>query len=338
MNPPSDGRGSTNVTSGPMPEFVVTADRGDSGRRLDRVLCRHLAELHRVSRARVQSWIESGHVTLNGKLARRTALKVAAGDRVTIASSAPLVQRHRPMPENLPLDLLFEDETCMAVNKAAGIVIHPAYKHGSGTLINALLWRARDWPAGQRPSLLGRLDRDTSGVVIVAKSAAAHAALQRALHSGRATKDYLAIAYGRVPRRGKIELRLSRDAADRRRVTAASTDGTPSVTTFENLAPRAPAGVSVVRCGLVTGRMHQIRVHFAARGWPLVGDTAYGGARPPRIADPLLAERLRRFPRQALHSWRVAFDHPVTGARLQIEAPVPEDLRGLLDELGIEGF
>jgi 23S rRNA pseudouridine1911/1915/1917 synthase len=337
MNPPNDtGRG-TNVTGGTVPEFVVTADRGDSGRRLDVVLCRHLAQLHRVSRARVQSWIERGYVTLNGRLARRTALRVAAGDRLTVASAAPLVQRSHPAPENLPLDVLFEDETCLAVNKAAGVVIHPAYRHVSGTLINALLWRARDWSAGQRPSLLGRLDRGTSGVVIVAKSAASHAALQRALHSGRAAKEYLAITYGRVPRRGRIEMLLSRDSTDRRRVTVASTDGTPSVTTFENLAPLTTAGVSVVRCGLVTGRMHQIRVHFAARGWPLVGDATYGGKRPRHIADPRLAERLQRFPRQALHAWHVAFDHPITGARLQIEAPVPEDLRGLLDEIGFKG-
>ena len=110
--------------------------------------------------------------------------------------------------------------------------------------------------------------------------------------------------------------------------------GHPASPRSRTLHRSRPPGVSVVRCGLVTGRMHQIRVHFAARGWPLVGDTIYGGARPPRIADPMLAERLRRFPRQALHAWHVAFDHPVTGARLQIEAPVPEDLRGLLDELG----
>jgi 23S rRNA pseudouridine1911/1915/1917 synthase len=326
------------MTSRTGPEFVVTADRGDAKRRLDVVLCRHLAELHRVSRARVQSWIEEGYVTLNGRPARRAALRVAAGDRLTLASAAPLVARGRPVPENLPLDVLFEDETCLAVNKAAGIVIHPAYKHASGTLINALLWRARDWPSGQRPSLLGRLDRDTSGVVVVAKNAAAHAALQRALQSDRAAKEYLAITYGRVPRRGRVEMLLSRDSTDRRRVAAGSTAGRPSVTTFENLAPLAPGGVSVVRCRLLTGRMHQIRVHFAARGWPLVGDGTYGTARPAFIADPVLAERLKRFPRQALHAWQVAFDHPVTGARLQIEAPVPEDLQGLMEEIGFKRF
>ena len=196
-------RHGTNVTSGTVPEFVVTGRSRRFGAAASTWCSAAISQSSTASRARGCS------PGLKAAMSRSTASSLDAppsGWRpeiaLTIASTVPLVQRHRPAPENMPLDVLFEDETCLAVNKAAGIVIHPAYKHVSGTLINALLWRARDWPSGQRPSLLGRLDRDTSGVVIVAKSAAAHAALQRALQSGRATKDYLAIAYGRVPRRG----------------------------------------------------------------------------------------------------------------------------------------
>jgi 23S rRNA pseudouridine1911/1915/1917 synthase len=210
--------------------------------------------------------------------------------------------------------------------------------------MNALLWHARAWPATQRPSLVGRLDKLTSGILVVAKTAAVHAALQRTSISSE--KDYLAVVYGRVSVAGgggggggggQIDLRLGRDRGDRRRVVASATVGAPSLTRFERLARVAAprAGLSLLRCRLTTGRTHQIRVHLAARGWPLVGDPVYGEPRWSQVIDPALAATLQAFPRQALHAWRVAITHPVTHDRLLLEAPVPHDLEGLLTASGL---
>jgi 23S rRNA pseudouridine1911/1915/1917 synthase len=320
----------------PSPPRVLTADRGDAGLRLDLVLRRHLTDVGAASRTRVQAWIENGQVTVNGAPVRRAAARAAFGDvvAVTLPETAP---RRRMAAEDVRLEVLYEDEHLLALDKPAGLVVHPSYRHTEGTVMNALLWHARGWPAAQRPSLVSRLDKLTSGVVVVAKTPAIHAALQRAMGiSGE--KDYLAVVYGRVNvARGEIDLPLGRDRGDRRRVVGSATAGAPSLTRFERLARVAAprAGLSLLRCRLETGRTHQIRVHLAARGWPLVGDPAYGEPRWSQIADLTLAAMLRAFPRQALHAWRVGLTHPVTGARLEIEADVPDDLKELLQVSGL---
>ena len=318
---------------------TITVDRGDGGRRLDIVLRRHLADIRSATRTRVQRWIRAGHVAVNGCPVRRVAARPAAGDRVSV-NLAGVARKARPAPENLPLDVIFEDDYLLAVNKPAGLVTHPAYKHPTGTLVNALLWLARDWEPTGRPSLVGRLDKHTSGVVIVAKGAAAHAALQRELTSSRAAKEYLAIVYGRVkPVRGVIDLPLGRDPGDRRRVVVDRTAGSASVTSFERLECVAvpPLALSLLRCRLSTGRMHQIRAHLAAKDTPLIGDPVYGEPHWATVIDQALAATLRAFPRQALHAHRIEFIHPMTRTRLQIEAPVPEDLRALMDAMGFQG-
>jgi 23S rRNA pseudouridine1911/1915/1917 synthase len=203
--------------------------------------------------------------------------------------------------------------------------------------MNALLWYARTWPRGQRPSLVGRLDKGTSGILVVAKTAAIHAALQRTMASSATEKDYLVVVYGHVKlARGEIRLRLGTDPMDRRRRIASSTVGAPSLTRFERLArvPAPRAGLALLRCRLVTGRTHQIRAHLTARNWPPVGDTVYGEPRWTMIGDPGLAAALRAFPRQALHAWRLAFVHPVTNRRVLLEAPLPRDFDGLLAAAG----
>ena len=238
-------------------------------------------------------------------------------------------------------EVLLEDDHLLVLDKPAGMVVHPSYKNKTGTLLDAL--QAREWPAETRPSIVGRLDKLTSGIVVVAKSAAMHAALQRHLASGASEKTYLAIVYGRVSEeRGTIDLRLRHDPKDRRIIVvhdinapdgAAASGGRVSATEFERLSSvEAPdAGLSLLRCRLVTGRRHQIRVHLAARGWPIVGDPQYGEPRWSRVVDPALAAALEQFPRQALHAWRVAFDHPVTRQRVTIEAPLPRDLAELME-------
>lgn len=310
---------------------TIELDRGDAGVRLDLVLARHLAGVQGVTRSRLQRWIAEGQVTVNSRIVRRVASRVAPGDAivVTLPAAAP---RRALAASDLPVEVLYEDADLLAVNKPPGLVAHPTHAHADGTLLNALAGLARTWPEGQRPSLLNRLDKLTSGVVLVARTAAFHASLQRALASRAAEKDYLAIVYGKPPLTGTIELRLQRDGVDRRKIVASATRGLPSTTRFARLSTaRLGAGVwlSLVRCRLVTGRTHQIRVHLASSGWPIVGDPVYGEPRWESVRDDSLRERLRTFPRQALHAWRIAFPHPNGGAKVTIEAPIPEDLRAL---------
>jgi 23S rRNA pseudouridine1911/1915/1917 synthase len=324
---------------------ILTADRGDAGRRVDLMIRRHLTDLRTASRTRVQAWIEAGLVSINGTAVHRAATRVALGDVVAVAppnlKHAGSFERHVDhgmSAEDLPLEVLYEDDYLLALDKRAGIVVHPAYKHATGTVMNALLWHARDWPAPQRPSIVGRLDKLTSGITLVAKTAAAHAALQRAMTANDTDKQYLAVVYGQVNvANGEVCFRLRRDPGDRRRVVASPTAGARSLTRFNRLARVAAphAGLSLVRCDLVTGRTHQIRVHLAARGWPLVGDPVYGEPLWSKVVDPMLATALRTFPRQALHAWRLTLTHPVSRARLSLEARIPRDLEQLLAAAGL---
>ena len=314
------------------------ADRGDAGRRIDLVVRRQLPDVDTATRTRVQKWIAGGCVTLNGIIVQRVSTRAALGDRVALTIPAADAARPRRvmLAEQMPLDIVFEDDHLLIVNKPAGLIVHPSYGHPRGTLMNGLLWRARQWTAGERPSLVGRLDKQTSGLVLVAKNRAVHAALQAAFAKpfGKpgVQKDYLALVYGRVPARGKIELRLRRDPRDRRKVIASPTFGAASVTTFERLArvKASRVGLALLRCRLGTGRTHQIRVHLAASGWPIVGDRKYGAPRWSEIADVEVAAALRDFPRQALHAWRIAFVHPVTRALIEVESVLPYDFTGLL--------
>ena len=202
---------------------VLTIDRGDIGRRVDLVVRRHLATSRRRHRTRVrEAWIESGRVLVNDRPASRVSVRVAAGDRIAVdAAALPVRQTITAQP--IALTILHEDAHLLVVDKPAGIVVHPTYRHTDATLMNALLWYARDWPAEQRPSLVGRLDKGTSGLVLVARTRTIHAALQRILARPDSEKTYLALVHGRVrPARGSIDLPLGRDPRDRRRVIVTS--------------------------------------------------------------------------------------------------------------------
>ncbi|HEY6509226.1 MAG TPA: RluA family pseudouridine synthase, partial [Vicinamibacterales bacterium] len=294
--------------------FQFTADRGDARLRLDQALVRRVGREVRLSRTQAQQWIGAGLVALNDRTARRPSQSVPEGARVVITLPAGTIRRAPPGAEALPLDVLYEDRHLLAVNKPAGVVVHPTYKHGSHTIINAVLWRLRDEPEA-RPGVLTRLDKDTSGLVLVALSPAVHAAVQAEARAGRVRKQYVAAVTGRpTPRRGSIRLPLGRDPQDRRLVVH-RTDGAASETRYEVLS--TTRGTSVVLCELVTGRTHQIRVHLAASGWPIIGDRTYGTA-----SDAIA--------RQALHAWRVELRHPVTGQSLRIVAPPPPDIEALV--------
>ena len=331
-------------------------------------MMRHFMGVPGLSRSRLQGWIAAGRVRINGAVIRRPAGRLAAGDDLEVELPAPPPSRRRVRPlaaQRLPLAILYEDEHLLALDKPAGMVVHPTGRYRDGTLVNALAWHLREGvaaaaaaaadgaaaaapaegerPAGEppevRPGLVHRLDRDTSGVLLVAKSRAAHAGLARAIKARALLKDYLAVVYGRAPLpKGRIELKLLRDPRDRRRVAASRTEGVSAATLYELLAesggPIERSGqavwLSLLRCRLVTGRTHQIRVHLAALGLPIVGDPLYGEPRHRGIADPALAALCSAFPRQALHAWRLALRHPVTGEELAIQAPLPADLCGLL--------
>jgi 23S rRNA pseudouridine1911/1915/1917 synthase len=289
---------------------TIHLDRGDVGTRIDRVLLRHLRDVPGISRNKIQKLIDAGAVHVNDETARRVAWRIAAGDEVTIdlPETRP---RQRPKAEPLPVHVLYEDDDLLIVDKPAGQVSHPSFKNTSGTLLNALLsYAAGEWT----PALVNRLDKDTSGLVLVAKSAAMQAALQRAMNRNDVDKEYLAVVSGKPsPAKGTIDLALDRDPWDRRRVMVRDRGGQPSVTRYERLAVSREGRFSIVRCRLITGRTHQIRVHLAAKGWPILGDATYG-TKDPRIA------------RQALHAWRLTFTHPRTRTRVQVEAAMPPDI------------
>ncbi len=318
---------------------TIKTDRGDHGVRVDRVLLRHLRDERSVSRNRIQKWIEAGDVLVNGAPPSRAAWRVQAGNDLQVRIEE-LPARTRSSGEVMALQVLYEDDDLLAVDKPAGLVVHPSYKNAAGTLINGVLERAKTWPAGSRPSLLGRLDKYTSGVVIVAKRPAVHAALQRAMESRRIDKDYAAIVWGLPsPMRGTIDLALDRDPWDRRRITVTDRGGQPSVTKYERLSVSGgnPSGLpafSLVRCRLITGRTHQSRVHLSARDWPIVGDAVYGLKKKAGALTPA-DEVALAFPRQALHAWRLTLRQPTTNAALVITAPLPDDMRQLVTALSL---
>jgi 23S rRNA pseudouridine1911/1915/1917 synthase len=313
------------------------ADRGDVGRRLDVAILRHLSAAGDLSRTRVQRWIDEGLVVVAGQPARRAAQRVQPGDTVVLHVVVAEQPRRRVLaPQALPLTVLLEDESFLAIDKPPGLVVHPTYKHADGTLLNALAHHARAWPTG-RPSVVNRLDMLTSGVVLVAKSPEAHEALARALRAPEARKEYLALVYGRLTRpRQRFRWSLGRDPFDRRRVMVRD-DGAVAVTDVERIEATRGArrGVTLVRCTLLTGRTHQVRVHLQAAGLPIVGDPVYGESGWEHLHDPALAERLRAFPRQALHAWQTRFMHPYSGRAVTVIAPPPRDLRDVLDAAGL---
>ncbi|HTO89242.1 MAG TPA: RluA family pseudouridine synthase [Thermoanaerobaculia bacterium] len=305
-----------------------------AGTRLDLFLASACSDL---SRSRIQRLIKEGAVRLSGASAKRSHV-VRAGDEVEVEVPEPrtsIVQ-----PEEIPLSVLYEDEHLLAIDKPAGLVVHPAPGHASGTLVNALLHHVRDLHGigGElRPGIVHRLDRNTSGVLLVAKTDLAHASLSHQMKRRSMRKEYLALVAG-VPRvrKGEVTFAIGRDPRDRKRMKAfRATEELPAGarqarTLYEIERDWFALGLTLLRCRLVTGRTHQIRVHLAASGLPVVGDPVYGRPRYDRVREPALKKRLAEFPRQALHAERVAFRHPASNQPIEIAAPLPEDLRNLL--------
>ncbi len=306
-----------------------------AGTRLDLFLAGACSDM---SRSRLQKLIDAGAARVDGEPARRSHV-VRAGENVSVEVPEP--REAKLEPQDIPLSILYEDEHLLAIDKPPGLVVHPAPGHASGTLVNALLHHVRDLAGigGElRPGIVHRLDRDTSGVLLVAKTDRAHQMLSRQMRRRSLRKEYLALCAG-VPRvrKGEVALAIGRDPRDRKKMKAfrpledAVPAGAREARTLYEIDEEWPAlGLTLLRCRLVTGRTHQIRVHLAAAGLPIVGDPVYGRPRYPRVKDEGLRRRLAEFPRQALHAERVAFHHPATQELVEVVAPLPSDLAGLL--------
>jgi 23S rRNA pseudouridine1911/1915/1917 synthase len=306
--------------------------RGEPAERLDRLVTQRLADIPGVSRVRVQEWIAAGRVRVDGVAVTRPSLRPAVNAEIEV-----LFPHARPHPvpaaQEIPLSILFEDDWLLAVDKPPGIVAHPTKSHADGTLVNALLFHFGKKEGGV--GLVNRLDMNTSGVLLVAKVPEVHARLARVLRTREAEKEYLAVVYGPVPfPKGRIDRRILHDPREPRRRTS-RTEGQEASTLWERVEESAGSGVALLRCRLLTGRTHQIRVHLQAEGMPIVGDPLYGEPRWKGLSDPALAAACRDFPRQALHAHRLRFPHPVTGERVEVVAPVPADLAGLLGAAGL---
>src|SRR5216684_2372467 len=313
------------MAESPTTQQKLTAASGDVGRRLDLFLAERVPEL---SRTRIQELIREDHVRVDGHIAK-VSHRVAAGETIEIE-----VLPRPPMealPEDLPLDLLLVDDDFVIVNKPAGMVVHAGAGHSSGTLVNALLHRLGKLSGAGgplRPGIVHRLDKETSGAMIVARNDRAHENLAEQFRSRNVRKIYLALVHGKMPRdSGTITLPISRDPRRRTRMTARATKGRHARTDWRVIA-------RLDRCTLVeavlhTGRTHQIRAHFAAIGHPVVGDILYGAPRAVRAGTRNLPLPERNF----LHAARIGFSHPSTGAWVEVRAPLPRDLRVYCEQI-----
>ena len=338
-----------------LPVTFVIGDAPPS--RLDKALARDVPEDAALSRTRLARLIAEGAVALNGQIITDAKARVAAGDTVEISVPAP-VESHI-LPEEMPLDIVFEDEALIVVDKPAGLVVHPAPGTPSGTLVNGLMAHCGDSLSGvggvMRPGIVHRIDKDTSGLLVVAKTDAAHHGLAEQFAAHRAERAYLALCHG-VPDAGdprlngirgvsfepggvlRISTQLARHRTDRQRQAVVPEGGRRAVTRARVLERfGSPPVLAFLECRLETGRTHQIRVHLAHVGHGLVGDPVYGGRRK-LPAGPLSAEvaaQVAAFPRQALHAAELGFEHPLTGERLRFDSPLPQDFADLLDALRI---
>jgi len=326
---------------------VLTVPPESAGARLDQWLASSLGG--ELSRSRLQDLIRQGAVSLGGKPVTEPRHKVRAGDQV--AMTVPDPEAAAPRGEDIPLDILHEDDDIIVVNKPAGLVVHPAAGNWTGTLVNALIHHCGDSLSGiggvRRPGIVHRLDKDTSGVMVVAKTDRAHKGLAEAFadhgRTGDLERAYVALVWGAPQRRsGTVEAALGR-AADRVRravVPDDRSDARHAVTHYETRETfgdqlRGGPVAALLECRLETGRTHQIRVHMAHIGHPLVGDRDYGAgflSKARALHEPARSAA-ETFQRQALHAWLLGFRHPVSGVPMRFEAPPPADFSGLLDAL-----
>ncbi|QFT59283.1 Ribosomal large subunit pseudouridine synthase D [Sulfitobacter sp. THAF37] len=327
--------------------------------RLDKALARDVPEDAALSRTRLARLIEQGAVRIDGQVVRDARAQVAAGAQVDIGVEE--AEESHILPEAIALDIVHEDADLVVLNKPAGMVVHPAPGTPSGTLVNALMAHCGDDLSGvggmKRPGIVHRIDKDTSGLLVVAKSDAAHHGLAAQFEKHTVERYYQALVYG-VPLAGdprlrgvrgvsfepgdilKLTTQLARHRTDRQRQAVLFQGGRHAVTRARRVETYGnPPVLALMECWLETGRTHQIRVHMTHAGHALVGDPTYGGKRklPKGALPPPVADAVRAFPRQALHAAVLGFTHPVSGEALRFEAPLPADMAELLDRLRTAG-
>ena len=295
------------------------------GMRLDQVAAELFPDY---SRNRLATWIKEGRLMVDGRT-------VKPRDKATASAQVTLMVTHEPVidwqPQRLQLDIIFEDEHILVVNKPAGVVVHPAAGHADGTLVNALLAHAPELDALPRGGIVHRLDKETSGIMFVARTSLAHKSLVAQLSERTVSRTYCAVCTGALTGGGKIDAPIDRHPTARTKMAVVA-DGKPAVTHYR-IAHRFKH-YTQLQVNLETGRTHQIRVHMAHRKWPLIGDPVYGGRqRVPAGASDLLISTLRGFPRQALHAQALEFEHPASGDWMEFETDLPDDLVNLLEVL-----
>jgi 23S rRNA pseudouridine1911/1915/1917 synthase len=317
--------------------FAATAGPDAAGQRADRFLADAIGSL---SRSRVKALIAEGRATRDGAALASASEPVRAGGRYALL--VPAAVSALPLPEDIPLSVLHEDADLIVLDKPAGLVVHPAPGNQEGTLVNALLFHAGDDLPGiggeKRPGIVHRLDKDTSGVMVVAKTERAHRALSAAFVERDLDREYLALVWGLpAPPAGEIAATIGRHPADRKRMavltgTDAERRGKTALTRYRTERAWGGTACALLRCRLQTGRTHQIRVHLAHAGHPLVGDPVYLRRVPAaaRLLPQSERSALLAFPRQALHAATLGFRHPVSGEALHFAAPVPPDMAALL--------
>ena len=301
---------------------ILTITENEAGQRADVVL----AAMLELTRSNMQKLLDEGRA-IKGTKVIKSNYKVKLGDEIIVTLPEP--QPLDVQPENIPLDIIYEDEDVVVVNKARGMVVHPAAGNYSGTLVNALLYHCKNLSGINgviRPGIVHRLDKDTSGIMICAKNDAAHVSLSEQIQSKTAQRTYLAVVRGNIKTdSGVIETQISRDKDDRKKMAVVKEGGRNAITEYEVVERFGK--YTIVKCKLKTGRTHQIRVHMEYLGYPLVGDPKYSPMKTPFSING-----------QALHSLTLAFDHPRTGERMEFEAKLPEDLHKIVTRLRLGQF
>ena len=302
--------------------ITLRLDAASSGQRLDKALS---ALLPQFSRARLQQWIDDGLVTVDGKPAKGKA--IVFGDETVHVQPKPADSDHAYQPEPVPLDVVHEDDDLIVIAKPVGLVVHPAAGNWTGTLLNGLLHRWPHLSGVPRAGIVHRLDKDTSGLMVVAKTMMAQTDLVRQLQDRSVGREYLALVWGQPVSNGRIEAAIGRHPRERTKMAVSKSPlAKPAITHYQKVASGSLDGkaVALLRCKLETGRTHQIRVHLASIGYPIVGDAVYGKHHLINV-----------FPRQALHAEKLALVHPSRGDAVEWQQPVPEDMAALLQQAGI---
>jgi 23S rRNA pseudouridine1911/1915/1917 synthase len=316
-------------TPGEGVQLIRTFSSEHEGARLDAALARLFPEYSRNFLARL---IDEGGVHIDAALAVRHSQRVRSGQQVEV--NVPPATPSEVVSQDLPLTVLYEDADLVVIDKPAGLVVHPAAGHADRTLVNALLFHVKDLSGigGElRPGIVHRLDKDTSGVMVIAKNDAVHRTLAAAWGTDRVKKEYLAIVYGKPKKeRGTIEAPIGRDPRNRKRMAVVKS-GRAALTDYRVV--ESLRYVSLLRCILRSGRTHQIRVHLKHLGHPIIGDALYSGPQWRGIPDKRVQKAISSFPRQALHATRLTIPHPRTGEVMTFEAPLPEDMQELLRAL-----